>query len=66
MSSKRSRVYPKYKTKCRVANWPSYDRALGKRGDVTIWMSPQAVASWQPMPTGRRGLVSHYSRTDPQ
>ncbi len=32
----KSRVHPKYKTKYRVANWASYDRALVQRGDITI------------------------------
>src|SRR5262245_17401727 len=35
-----SRVYPTYKTKYRVANWASYDRALVGRGDLTSWVSP--------------------------
>jgi hypothetical protein len=38
-----SRVYPTYKTKYRVANWPSYDRAL--IGDVTLWVSSEAIAT---------------------
>jgi hypothetical protein len=36
VSSKRSRVYPKYKTKYRVKNWAAYDRALVARGDITL------------------------------
>ena len=28
-----SKVYPTYKTKYRVANWPAYNRALVRRGD---------------------------------
>ncbi len=43
----KSRVHPTYKTKYRVANWPSYDRALLRRGDVTVWFSPEALATWQ-------------------
>ena len=27
-----SRVHPKYKTRCRVANWPEYERGLVQRG----------------------------------
>ena len=34
-----SRVYPKYKTKYRVRNWASYERALIGRGNITIWLS---------------------------
>ena len=29
-----SKVHPTYKTKYRVANWPAYNRALVRRGDV--------------------------------
>ena len=44
MSSKRSRVHPKYKTKYKVTNWPTYDRSLVRRGDVTFWLSSDAIA----------------------
>ena len=30
-----SRVHPTYKTKYRVSNWPEYDQALVRRGDLT-------------------------------
>ena len=33
----KSKVTPKYKTKYHVRNWPEYDRALAKRGDITVW-----------------------------
>ena len=38
-----SKVHPTYKTKYRVANWPAYNRALVRRGDVTVWVSSAAV-----------------------
>ena len=41
----KSRVHPTYKTKYRVANWAAYDRALIRRGDVTVWLSPAAIAN---------------------
>ena len=34
------------KPKYRVANWPCYDRALRRRGDVTVWMSDAALSGW--------------------
>jgi len=61
MSSKRSRVHPKYKTKYRVANWSEYDRSLVQRGDVTVWLSPAAAVSWNAKPSGRRGGQPKYS-----
>ena len=57
----RSRVHPTYKTKYRVANWSSYDRALVRRGDVTAWVSPKAIAAWEPVGIGRRGGQLQYS-----
>ena len=56
-----SRVHPTYKTKYRVANWASYDRALVRRGDVTVWVSPEAVATWEPTGVGTRGGQRKYS-----
>ena len=56
-----SRVYPTYKTQYRVANWASYDRALVGRGDVTLWVSPEAIATWEPVGVGTRGGQQKYS-----
>src|SRR3954449_3369328 len=44
----------------RVQNWPEYDRALQRRGDLTVWVTPEAIA-WQPPRTGRRGRPRDYS-----
>jgi hypothetical protein len=44
-----------------VSNWPEYDRALVQRGDVTLWISDDAVVAWKPAPTGRRGAQKKYS-----
>ena len=41
----KSRVHPKYKTKYRVRNWASYERALIGRGNITIWLSRAAIAA---------------------
>jgi IS5 family transposase len=57
----RSRGHPTYKTKYRVRNWASYDRALVRRGDVTVWLSPEAIATWEPSGVGRRGGQLSYS-----
>jgi transposase len=56
-----SRVHPKYKTKYRVSNWAEYDRALVKRGDITLWFSPDAADSWTPGPSGKRGGQRKFS-----
>ena len=57
----KSRVHPTYKTKYHVRNWASYERALVQRGDVTVWLSPDAIATWKPEVGGRRGGQKKYS-----
>src|SRR3954447_10579268 len=37
----------------RVQNWPEYDRTLQRRGDLTVWVTPEAIAAWCPPRTGR-------------
>ena len=37
-------MHPTYKTQYRVGNWRAYERALISRGDVTLWLSPEARA----------------------
>jgi hypothetical protein len=45
----------------RVQNWPEYDRALQQRGTLTVWVTPEALAAWQPQHTGQRGRPRDYS-----
>ena len=54
-------MHPKYKTKYRVGNWPAYDRALVQRGDVTLWLAPDAIARWEAAGVGKRGGQLQYS-----
>ena len=54
-TGRKSEVHPTYKTKYRVANWPAYNRALVRRGDVTVWVSSEAITAWMPRRSGRRG-----------
>ena len=56
-----SRVHPKYKTKYRVNNWSEYDRALVQRGEVTLWMSEDAIEDWKPAASGGRGGQRKFS-----
>ena len=55
-----SKVHPTYKTKYRVAS-PAYNQALVRRGDVTVWLSSEAIAAWTPRRSGRRGGQRRYS-----
>ena len=57
----KSRVHPKYKTQYRVGNWAEYDRALVRRGDVTLWLTPDAIATWAAAGGGRRSGQLQYS-----
>ena len=57
----KSKVHPTYKTKYRVANWPAYNQALVRRGDVTVWLSSEAIAAWTPRRSGQRGGQRRYS-----
>ena len=58
-----SRVHPTYKTKYRVRNWPAYDRTLVQRGDLTVWLAPEAIATWEAAGVGKRGGQLQYSDT---
>ena len=44
-----------YKTR----NWPSYNKALKRRGSLTIWFDPDMA--WAAKPAGRRGRQPVYS-----
>jgi IS5 family transposase len=49
-------------TRYRVQNWPKYDRALARRGSVTIWFDPRLTQRWRhaQQPPGKRGAPFHY------
>lgn len=52
----------KVKEKYRVANWPEYDRALLRRGDVTVWFEEDFLRRhWRGSATGKRGAPPKYS-----
>ena len=57
----KSRVHPQYKTQYHVGNWPAYDRALVQRGDITVWLAPDAIATWEAVGVGKRGGQRQYS-----
>ncbi len=58
---KRSYRHPKYKTAYRVKNWAEYEKSLRDRGDITIWLSQDAIDAWQPEKNGKRGGQQMYS-----
>ncbi len=46
---------PTYKT----LNWPAYNKALRRRGSLTIWFDPDMA--WAAQPTGKPGRQPVYS-----
>lgn len=56
----KSKVRPKYKTRYRVKNWPIYEAAHRKRGDITVWFDGDAVAAWKAVTSGRPGGQRRY------
>ena len=61
MPTKKSRVHPKYKTEYRVRNWADYDESLVQRGNLTIWLTAEAIRNWNAKPSRRRGGQRKYS-----
>jgi hypothetical protein len=55
------RRYKIPRARYRVTNWPEYDKALQQRGSLTVWVTPEALAAWQPPRTGQRGRPRDYS-----
>ncbi len=58
---KRPYRHPKYKTAYRVKNWAEYEKSLRDRGDITLWISHEAINAWTPPQTGKRGAQPVYS-----
>jgi len=58
---KRAYRHPKYKTSYRVKNWPEYEKSLRNRGDITVWLSRDAIDAWTPPKNGKRGGQPIYS-----
>ncbi len=49
------------KRQYRVTNWSTYNEGLRRRGDVTIWLSPDVEAGWYSERRKTRGGQSVYS-----
>ncbi|MEY8827137.1 transposase [Sedimentitalea sp. XS_ASV28] len=47
--------------KFRVTNWPAYNEALRRRGDVTVWLEGGAAKNWRAQRRKTRGGQARYS-----
>ena len=62
MSKNKKNLRSKLKKSYRVRNWSEYDAALVNRGSLTIWLSEDAISSWQPtQEPKKRGRQREYS-----
>ncbi|SFF27960.1 Transposase DDE domain-containing protein [Sulfitobacter brevis] len=49
------------KQRHRVTNWAEYNEGLRRRGDLTVWISEDALALWSAPRRTTRGGQPHYS-----
>ncbi len=49
--------------KYKVTNWPDYNQALAKRGDISIWFEEDAINTWYAGPSHKPGRQAVYSNT---
>jgi hypothetical protein len=49
------------KQKHRLANWSEYNEGLRQRGDLTVWISEDALGLWSAPRRTTRGGQPHYS-----
>ncbi|KPU83857.1 transposase, partial [Marinosulfonomonas sp. PRT-SC04] len=49
------------KKKYRVTNWTAYNEGLRQRGDLTVWISEDALDLWSPPRRTTRGGQRRYS-----
>ena len=53
--------YKHPKSQYRVRNWPEYEAGLQKRGDLTVWLSDEALDAWRETPKGKPGGQRTYA-----
>ncbi len=49
------------KMKYKVTNWPDYEAGLRRRGSLTLWLTPEALAAWRAPRRKTRGGQPRYS-----
>ncbi len=53
--------YKHAKSPYRVRNWPEYETGLRRRGDLTVWLSDEALDAWRETPSGKPGGQRTYA-----
>ena len=53
--------YKYAKSRYRIGNWPEYEAGLRRRGDLTVWLSEDAINSWMEPPSGKPGGQRTYA-----
>ena len=53
--------YKYAKSPYRIRNWPEYEAGLRRRGDLTVWLSDDAINSWRAPISGRPGGQRIYA-----
>jgi len=54
--------YKYAKSPYRIRNWSEYKAGLRRRGDLTVWLSDEAVDSWRALPSGKPGSQRIYAK----
>lgn len=64
--AKKTKRDPQGKKKAiyRVKNWAAYNDSLVQRGGITLWISDEVLAGWQPEATGQRQRGGQVQYTD--
>ena len=53
--------YKHAKSRYRIRNWAEYEDGLQKRGDLTVWLSNEALDAWHETPSGKPGGQRTYA-----
>ena len=61
MQGPKRRQYKYAKSRYRVKNWAAYEAGLRRRGDLTVWLSDEALNAWQAPPSGKPGGQRRFS-----
>ena len=61
MQSPKRRQYKYAKSRYQVKNWGEYEAGLRRRGDLTVWLSDEALDAWRVPPSGKPGGQRRYA-----